>query len=89
MNNRQLESKIRTSFAHACPPVEGEFDTVKPVSVRRPQWKRMLAAAAAFLFVVGAALALPLLQPPAAAETTVTLDINPCIELKVDGTDTV
>lgn len=99
MNNNEMEKKIGKAFAAATPDVldsvlldcaaqKGKI-IIMTETKKKSNLTRILAIAAAFIFVVAGILTFNLVNSNRSVYATVSLDVNPSIEIKVNKNEKV
>lgn len=99
MENKDMEIKVRQAFKKATPDVlsavlsecENQKGTVIPMTNNKKtvHWRRFVALAAALVLVVGLGFGFSNYQQANAVTSTVSLDVNPSIELKLNRDEKV
>lgn len=99
MKDKDMEIKVRQAFEKATPDVlstvlsacaEQKGTVIPMTNERKPNtWRRFVALAAALLLVVGLGLGAGAYRQANAVTYSVTLDVNPSIELKLNHKDKV
>lgn len=99
MVNKDMEIKVRQAFEKATPDVlsavlsecENQKGTVIPMTNNKKtaHWRRFAAMAAALVLVVGLGFGFSNYQQANAVASTVSLDVNPSIELKLNHNEKV
>ena len=100
MKDRDLEGKIRHAVEHATPDkletvlqsCQGEKPGVLELAPKAPHnrgMKRFVAAAAAFILVLGTTLGVLAYQNAQKAFATISLDVNPSLQLEVSKKEKV
>lgn len=99
MNHKDMEVKLRQAFEKATPDVlpavlsgcEKQKGTVIPMTNKKKQvpWRRFAAMAAAFALIIGLGFGFGTYQKANAITASVSLDVNPSIELKLNRNEKV
>ena len=98
MENKEMERKVRTAFEHATPDIlesvmedfNSEKGKVIPMTKRSNNWiKRSVAIAAVFAIVAVGAVTVGINRVNNAIASTIALDVNPGIEIKVNKKNVV
>ena len=98
MKNVDVEAKLKQAFEHATPNVlesvlsdcREQKGTVIMMKERKNNWKkRLVAAAAALALVIGLSAGTGFYLRNRAVAATVSLDVNPSVELSVNRNDRV
>lgn len=98
MKNVDVEAKLKQAFEHATPNVlesvlsdcREQKGTVIMMKERKNNWKkRLVAAAAALALVIGLSAGTGFYLRNQAVAATVSLDVNPSVELSVNRNDRV
>ena len=100
MRNKELEGKLRRAYSHAAPDVLDSVlssceDTKDKVIVmteqkkRSPWIRRGMGIAAALVLLLGGAAGVRLYSVNRAVASTVSLDVNPSVEIQVNQKDRV
>lgn len=99
MTERELNHRLKTAFTHAAPdlldPILSQRDAQKGTVILMSQPKkknlraRFAAAAAALALVIGLGAGLGTYRSGHAVAATVSLDVNPSIEIKVNKNEKV
>lgn len=100
MTEQELNSKIKGAFTHATPDVldaiRSQCDAQKGTVIlmnqpkkKKNTWARFAAVAAALVLVLGLGAGIGTYQSGNAVASTVSLDINPSIEIKVNKDEKV
>lgn len=98
MKNVDMENKIKQAFEHAAPNVlesvlsdcREQKGTVILMNEKKNNWtKRLVAVAAALALVIGMGAGAGLYRTNRAVAATVSLDVNPSVELAVNRKDRV
>ena len=98
MKNREVEEKIRTAFHHAVPDVlesvlsdcrEQKGTVIALTENKRKSWIKAAAGiAAALVLTVGGILGYAGYRGQNAVASTISLDVNPSIEIRVNKYET-
>ena len=98
MKNLNVETKVRQAFEHAAPNVldsvlsdcREQKGTVIIMKERKVNWtKRIVAAAAVLALVIGLGAGVGFYRINQAVAATVSLDVNPSVELTVNRKDRI
>lgn len=99
MNHKDMEDKLRQAFEKATPDVlpavlsgcEKQKGTVIPMTNKKKHvpWRRFAAMAAAFALIIGLGFGFGAYQKANAITASVSLDVNPSIELKLNKNEKV
>lgn len=98
MKNMDMEAKIKQAFEHATPDVlrsvlsdcHEQKGTVIIMKEKKNNWtKRLAAVAAALALVIGLGAGAGLYRTNRAVAATVSLDVNPSVELTVNRKDRI
>lgn len=99
MQDKDMEDRVRRAFEKATPDVlssvlsdcEKQKGTVIPMTKekKRNPWRRFAAMAAALALVVGLGLGFGAYQKANAVTSSVTLDVNPSVELRLNSSEKV
>lgn len=98
MKNIDIDAKIKQAFEHATPNVlesvlsdcREQKGTVIVMKEKKNNWtKRLVAVAAALALVIGLGAGVGLYRTNRAVAATVSLDVNPSVELAVNRKDRV
>lgn len=98
MENKEMERKVKTAFEHATPDIlesvmedfNSEKGKVIPMTKRSNNWiKRSVAIAAVFALVAVGAVTFGINRVNNAIASTIALDVNPGIEIKVNKKNVV
>jgi len=98
MKNLEVETKVRQAFEHAAPNVldsvlsdcHEQKGTVIIMKERKVNWaRRITAAAAAVALIIGLGAGVGFYRVNRAVAATVSLDVNPSVELAVNRKDRI
>lgn len=100
MTEQELNNKIKTAFTHATPDVldairsqcqeqKGNVIYMTQPKKKKNPWSRFAATAAALILVLGISAGIGVYQSGNAVASTVSLDVNPSIEIKVNRKEQV
>ncbi len=100
MTDRDLEQKIRTAFANAtpddldavrsrCAKQKGTVTDMTQYKNNKNRWRRFAAVAAALVLVLGLGAGLGVSRSVRAVAATVSLDVNPSIQITVNKNERV
>lgn len=100
MNEQELLSKINIAFSNAAPNVldsvrsqcqeqKGTVIPLKQPEKKKTVWKRFASMAAALILVAGLGFGIGAYHSGHAVASTVSLDVNPSIEIKVNKNEKV
>lgn len=100
MKHREMEEKIRRAYAHAAPDVlkdvladcqesKGTVILMTEKTKTSPWVKRVAAAAAALVLLAGGLTGYLVYHNNHAVASTVSLDVNPSVEIQVNGKEKV
>jgi uncharacterized membrane protein YkoI len=99
MHEHELEEKVRRAFSHAAPDLldavlsdceksKGQGNTMTKTHKKQP-WTRLAGLAACLVLLVGGAFGVQAYHADHTVDATVSLDVNPSVELQVNRRERV